>query len=56
VSQFNQVRFFAKLRKTDLESDEEYRDFLKEIKRFNELSEQLFNKRVIDQASRHSQM
>lgn len=56
MTQFNQVRFLSRLRKMDLDSGEEYLGFLAEMRRFNEMGEELFRKRVMNDAYFHSKV
>jgi hypothetical protein len=46
VSHFNRVRFLAKFRQMEIDEEADYLTCFAEMKRFNNLSEQLFRLRV----------
>ena len=47
VSHFNRVRFYARFRQMEVEDENEYALCYAEMDKFNRLSEQLFQRRVL---------
>jgi hypothetical protein len=50
VGYFNQVRFLSKIRQLEVQQEEDYDGCYVQMRRFNELGEQLFRKRVLEGA------